>query len=328
MASQGTFEDRIGKFKAGNVLIQSWDDYSSANPLITKAAGTAFITAVETGNTNVVTTLNTVGEKKDARRTLCFTLYDDNVEVGIINPDCAQERIIRVHSYLEGLLPEGNATVDAIHDVLKKIRPRYKGATSNKSFSIKAGDTIAVSNVVDNEPAKNTGNTDLSWQEAGSMNPPVPFGPGQETVITTESGHILIKNLSNIKGGKVRLVVKSGKKLSKSPMEKTFASIPGFLSEVITLVGAIDSGISYNPPDSKLTVEELTALRENIIAANAEVTTAMDAYGEANRARKELYDGAGGMSKRIALIKSYLASFSGGKKSGHFIEFSQAIKGT
>ncbi len=328
MASQGTFEDRIGKYTAGNTLVQGWGDYDPGNALITKAAYTAFIASVETANTAVTTTKNAAGTAKDARRLLCFTLYDPNEEIGITNPDCAQERIIRVQSYLEGLLPEGHATVDDVHTIMKKIRPKYKGATSGKSFTVKAGKEIAVSNVVDNEPAKNTGTTDLSWQEAGSSNPPVAFGPGQSAMITTESGNIIIKNLSNVKQGKVRLVIKTGKKFSKSPMEKTFASIPGFLKEVITLCGTLPPGITYDPPDPLISVAGLTELHVLIVAGNGTVTTAMNAYGTANRERKELYDGKDGMVKRSALTKSYLASFSGGKKSEHFIEYSQAIKGT
>ena len=31
---------------------------------------------------------------------------------------------------------------------------------------------------------------------------------------------------------------------------------------------------------------------------------------------------------RIGLTKNYLGSFSGGKKSSHYIEYSQALKGT
>lgn len=325
--SQGSFEDRIGKFTAGDTLVQSWGDYDATNPLITKAAYTAFIGSVEGANSDVVTTLNAVGSTKDARRVLCFTLYDPNEEVGIINPDCAEERIVRVHSYLEGLLPEGHATVAAVHAILLKIRPTYKGATSKKSYSVKAGETIAVSNVVDNEAAKNTGTTDLSWQEAGSTNPPVAFGPGQSALITTESGNILIANLSNVKQGKVSLVVKTGAQFSKSPMEKTFASLPGFLNEVITLVEGMAPG-SYDPPDPLLSESGLTELHVLIVSANAAVTTTMDAYGTANRDRKKLYDSSDGIQDRIRLTKSYLASFSGGKKSEHYIEYSQAIKGT
>lgn len=325
---QGTYEDRIGKFRAGNTLIQSWGGYDPGNPVITKAAVTSFITEVETANTEVITSLNTAGQKKNARKPLCFTLRHPNKEIGIINPNCAEESIIRVHSYLGSLFPEGSATVDAIAAILKRIRPQYKAATGKKSFSLKAGQTISINNVVSGEPASSTGRTDLSWQASGSTEPPVTFGPGQETVINAPGGSILVKNGSTVKGGRVRLVVKTGKKLTISPAEKTFPSIAGFLSEVITLCSAMPPGISYNPPDPVLTVAALTALRDQIETANKAVTTATDDYGTATRKRKELYNGTEGLQDRIRLTKSYLASFKGGKKSDHFIEYSQAIKGT
>ncbi len=325
--SQGTFEDRIGKFKAGNTLIQSWGDYDPANPLITKAGYTAFIASVEGANQNVVTKKNSTGLAKNARKTLCFTIYDDNEEIGITNPDCAEERIVRVHSYLGNLLPEDSPTTSAVHALLKKIRPNYKGATSEKSFSLDAGEEITINRVVSGELAKNTGNTALSWKDPESSNPPVTVESKQETMIITDSGKVVVKNLSNTTRGRIRPVIKTDKKLTKSPAEKTFASIPGFLNEVITLVDGLNPG-TYNPPDALLTEAGLTELHALIVAANAAVATAMDAYGTGNRTRKKLYDGTGSMTKRITLTKSYLASFSGGKKSEHFIEYSQAIKGT
>jgi len=325
--SHGSYEDRIGKFRAGDALIQSWGDYDPTNPLITAAGSTAFIASVEGVNSSVVVRKNAVGKKQDARKELCFTLYDDNTGIGITNPDCAEQRIVRVYSYMKGVLPENGTTLKAVDAVLNKIRPRYKGATSNKTYNVDAGKTITINIVVDGEPAKNTGSTMLSWQEVGSTEPPVQFGPKEETIIKAPSGKVNIKNLSNTKRGRVRLVIESGKELTKSPSEKTFASLPGFLGEVNTLAEGIDPSV-YNPPDPMLTVSELTDLRSDIVTANNEVTTAMDIYGKTNSTRKDLYDGQEGMSDRIRLTKSYLASFSGGKKSTHYIEYSQALKGT
>jgi hypothetical protein len=326
--SQGSFEDRIGKFKAGDTLVQSWGDYDPGNPLITKAACTAFITSVETANTTVITEEQDLKQARDDRKSLCFTLYDENEEVGILNPDCAQQRIIGVHSYVDSLYPDGHSTVDLLKRILDKVRPQYRGATRNKSFSLKAGETIIASNVADGGVAKNTGGTTLTWQETGSSNPPQPIAPGGETEITAPSGSITVHNTDTLKGGKIRLVVKSDKTVSSSPSERTFASIPGFLNEVITLVGGLPPGVTYDPPDSNLTVTEMEGLRDQIEVANAAVSTAMEAYGTANRERKKLYDGKNGMADRIAMIKSYLASFPGKKKSDNYIEYSQAIKGT
>ncbi len=326
--SHGSYEDRLGKFRAGDTLINNWGDYDPTNPLITAAGSTAFIASVEAVNNSVTVRKNAMGKRQDARKELCFTLYDTNVMVGILNPDCAEERIVRVYSYLKGVLPENGTTLKAVDGVLKKIRPRYKGATSNKAYNVDAGRTITCNIVVSGEPAKNTGSTMLSWQEVGSIEPPVQFKPKEETVITAPSGKVNITNLSNTKRGRVRLVIETDKTLSKSPSEKTFASIAGFLEEVITLVEGIADPPGYDPPDAKLTLSELTTLRTQIMAANNEVTTTMDIYGKTNSTRKELYDGQDGMQDRIRLTKSYLGSFSGGKKSSHYVEYSQAIKGT
>jgi hypothetical protein len=111
----------------------------------------------------------------------------------------------------------------------------------------------------------------------------------------------------------------------QSPSEKSFASIVGHGDKVIAHITAL--GVGYNPPDTNLTVANMQTLVDQIRQLNKDVAKNLDPYGEANRARKSVYDGNDGMNKRITLIKSYLASFSGGKRSNHYIEFSQAIKG-
>ena len=324
---QGTFEDRIGKFKAGNTLIQSWADYNSTNPFIAKAGLPAFITSIENSNLNVINKLDIVGQKQRDRLPLCFIVYDNNTEVGIINPDCAVLRIIGVHAYVKSLFPSGAKKVDLLKAIVDKIRPQYKGATGVKSFTIAAGQSIVVNNVVNGSNATNTGTTNLEWNEVGGTNVPAPILPGETETIIAPSGVVLIKNFSTLKAGKIKMVVKTGKLQSKSPAEKTFASIEGFMSETIQLVSTFGGGIVYSPPDPKLTIAELTILRNQITVANAQVSDTLEDYGDANRARKLLYDGLNGMADRITMIKNYLASFPLKKKSSHFIEFSQAIKG-
>lgn len=111
----------------------------------------------------------------------------------------------------------------------------------------------------------------------------------------------------------------------QSPSEKSFASIVGHGDKVIAHITSL--GISYIPPDTNLTIVNMQALVDQVRQLNKDVALRLNPYGEANRARKTLYDGPDGMKKRITLIKSYLASFPGGKKSNHYIEFNQAIKG-
>ena len=328
MPSNGTFEDRVGKYKAGDALLQSWADYNPSHPLITKAANTAFIVGVDAANLTVTQKKQIIAERKETRSLLCFTEYDDNQEIGIINPDCAEQRMVRVLSYLTGTLPDNSPTIGLVNANVKKIRPNYKGATSTANFSIPARQNIVVNNVVTGSLAFNIGNVSLDWNEVGGTNPPETVNPGEETTIIAPSGNILIKNDSNLKAGKIKLTVKTGKGQANSPMEKTFASVGDYLTEVITYIQGIGGGIVYNPPDPKLTVAQLTALRDQIRAMNVTVAEAMGAYGDANFLRKKLYNGNDGMVERIRLIKNNLASFPDGKKSMHFKEFSQAIKGT
>ena len=328
MASQGSFEDRIGKYKSADVLLQSYADYNPPGNLITKAGNTAFIAQVDAANLLVVAKKQIVDDKKSARAPLCFTIYDTNADVGITNPDCAQERLVRVHSYLGILLGAKSPTVGTVADMIKAIRPVSRGATSQKSFTIPAGQSIVVNNVVNNSLAFNTGNVNLDWNEVNGTNPPETVNPGEETTILAQSGTILIKNDSNLKAGKIKLFVKTGKAETNSASEKKFTVIDDFLSQVLQLIAGIGGGLVYSPPDPQLTVPELTSLRNQIRTATDQVSFAMDAYGKANRLRKDLYDAENGMTKRIAMIKRYLGSFPEGKKSNHYIEFSQAIKGT
>lgn len=324
---QGSFEDRIGKFKNGNTLIQSWGDYDSANPLIAKDALTAFIAEVEAANTDVVSEEEDLGQEQDDRALLCFTLYDDSEEAGIINPDCAQQRIIGVHSYLESLFPDGSKTIDIVERIINRIRPRYPSARKAKSFKMLPEEEITVNKVVDGGKARNTLNTTIGWREGGSGTDFTEVPPKTDFTTPTASGSLEVKNFGTATNGQVRLTVISEETLNTSPSERTFASIQGFLTEVITLVSKFAPDL-YDPPDSNLSVDELEGLHDQIEAANAAVSSALDDYGTSNRARKNLYDGDDQMADRIAMIKSYLASFPGKKKSGHFIEFSQAIKGT
>jgi len=326
--SHESYEDRIGKYKAGNTLIQGWADYNSTFPLVTKSANNAFITVVENANINVVQKKQIDDNLKQLRLLLSFTQYDNNQAIGIINPDCAEQRMVRVLSYVTGLLAEDSPTTDAIKTIVHKIRPQYRGTVSENVFTVTAGGTKLVNNVVNNSLATNVGTVNMDWSEPGGTNPPETVNPGEETTIISPSGNVLLKNDSNIKAGKFKMTIKTGKAETNSPMEKTFASVVGFLGEVIALINGIGGGIVYSPPDPKLTVAELTALRNQIDNFNSQVATAMSNYGEANQDRRKLYDGNDGMVERIRLIKLYLATFPLGKKSSHFIEFSQAIKGT
>jgi hypothetical protein len=112
----------------------------------------------------------------------------------------------------------------------------------------------------------------------------------------------------------------------RSPSERSFASIVGYGRSVITLITKL--GVNYNPPDANLSVASMTTLVDAIEGLNKDVQNALDDYGTANRARKDLYTNIKtGLESRKKAILSYLASFPGLKKSNHYIEFNDALKG-
>jgi len=112
----------------------------------------------------------------------------------------------------------------------------------------------------------------------------------------------------------------------KSPSEKSFASAVGQGQKVITIITGL--GLPYAPADANLNVVNMTALVNSIETGNENVQKAMEDYGVANKARLKLYEGIDGLKKRRSAILSYLASFPGLKKSDHYREYNQAIKGT
>lgn len=112
----------------------------------------------------------------------------------------------------------------------------------------------------------------------------------------------------------------------KSPMEKSFASAVGQGRAVITVITKLL--LTYVPADANLTVANMTTLVDLIETENGNVQSALEDYGEANKARLKIYKGPQGLEKRRSAILNYLGSFPGLKKSDHYREFNQAIKGT
>lgn len=111
----------------------------------------------------------------------------------------------------------------------------------------------------------------------------------------------------------------------KSPSEKSFAAAVGFGANVVNIITNL--GIDYNPPDPNLAVGAVTTLVANIETANKDTQKALDNYGISNRARLKLYEGTSGLEERRSAVLNYLASFPGLKKSNHYIEFNDALKG-
>lgn len=112
----------------------------------------------------------------------------------------------------------------------------------------------------------------------------------------------------------------------KSPMEKSFASAVGQGRAVITIITKLAG--AYLPADNNLKLAQMTTLVNLIDTENGNVQGALEDYGVANKARLKLYKGPQGLEKRRSAILNYLASFPGLKKSDHYREYNQAIKGT
>jgi len=321
MSSQRTFETRIGRYINGNAVIQPIAAYNPVNPLITKAANTAYINTVTGLNNTVTTSLGALGTLINTRQALVFPIGDTN-------PNCIERRIANAFNYLKTEVGLENGQVVFVGTVLNKIRPSGKGATGTKTFTLKAGESIVVNNVVNGSDATNTGNTNIEWNEVSGPNPPAPILPGETETITAPSGSVLFKNFSNLKAGKIKVTVNTSSAVTNSKSEKTFTAVLGFLSEIIVAIGAIGGGFVYSPVDPTLSIAQLTAVRNQLQTLNTNIVEAAGTYGTNHRLRKVAYDhSTTGMNMRIQLIKNYLAGFPDGKLNTFYIEYSDAIKG-
>jgi hypothetical protein len=118
--------------------------------------------------------------------------------------------------------------------------------------------------------------------------------------------------------------LKNQKAKGISPSEKSFNSLIGFGSEVIGIIQGM--GADYVPSNVNIQLAEFSSFVYSLKTLNQNISQAKEAYGEAVYNRKEIYNGTNGMYDRIRMIKAYLASFEGEKKSSHYIDFIQAIK--
>jgi len=323
MSTQFSFETRIGRFVNANELIQGEAAYNAVNALISKAGYTAYITSVNAANTAVTNTFAALDALVQTRKQVCFVNEDSN-------PDCAERRIMGVQDYLQAELNENHPIQNMMERIVKKIRPQNQGATGTVTVTIKAGQSKVINNVLNTGNATNTGNTNIEWNEVGGPNPPAPILPGETETITAPSGSVLFKNFDVRKAGKIKVEVKTDSSITNSSSEKTYTALVRYLTDIITDIGTIGGGFVYSPANTKLSVADLTALRNQINSLNTQIQAAEKLYGNANRARRELYDNTKtGMQKRIALTKKFITHMTDDGEQGNlFIEYSQAIEGT
>jgi len=117
MSSPQSIESRIGRFRNADSLIQNWADYNAQNPLITKAALSAFILDVETKNNTVTITKVTLGNKQQERKKLFF--FDKRFQ----NTDCFIDRLIQIVSYINSLNIEHEVAYEQARTILRTVTP-------------------------------------------------------------------------------------------------------------------------------------------------------------------------------------------------------------
>lgn len=121
-----SFETRFGYYQNANAVLQTWGDYTPTNPVITKAANTAFISDVGVKNGEVTTKEQAFLDNRNERRTITFRV----IEGADIN--CLENRIRNIGSFIEGELPTRKAAIKKIKSFIRKIKPLYKKRTEGE----------------------------------------------------------------------------------------------------------------------------------------------------------------------------------------------------
>lgn len=111
----------------------------------------------------------------------------------------------------------------------------------------------------------------------------------------------------------------------RSPSERSFVAVVGYGYEVHAIINSL--GAAYNPSNTAITVANFITFLDTLNTLNKDIAVALKDYGDAVTAREDLYEGAEGLDNRISMIKSYLASFTGGKTGQKYVEYTQAMEG-
>lgn len=230
--------------------------------------------------------------------------FSDGLEVlkGIIgyNPSKEELKIASLET-LKADVTAKNAAVVSTGSILKDLRDRRRII----SFRAKDGDQNCIENLIKNIQS-------YIKAELGSKSP-----------VYSQIDSI-IKRIQPPSDKKEELKEGEEPKKSKSSSEKSYQALVGFGYDVITAITNL--GTAYNPSNTNITlanfktkIDELASLNAQIVKADGDYTTAVDA-------RDEVYNGESGIANLNQLIKSYLASMEGGKKSAGYNAFVNAVK--
>jgi hypothetical protein len=113
--------------------------------------------------------------------------------------------------------------------------------------------------------------------------------------------------------------------VGKSPSEKSFVALNGYATQTLKLI--TDLGADYAPQNTNIQVTNFQTFADDMIDKTKNIAKLESDYSDSVRVRLEAYNGAEGVLERQKLIKGYLASFTGGKKSQNYVEYDRLIKG-
>jgi len=134
----------------------------------------------------------------------------------------------------------------------------------------------------------------------------------------------IIKKINPVKEKKEEPAAGEEPKKSISSSEKSYQSLVGFGSDVLTLITNL--GTAYNPSNTNLTVANFKSKIDELANLNSAVVKAEADYNAAIDARDEIYNGNTGINNIIPMIKNYLASLEGGKSNPSYVAFINAVK--
>jgi hypothetical protein len=110
-----------------------------------------------------------------------------------------------------------------------------------------------------------------------------------------------------------------------SPSEQSFVAMNGYGIHVHQLI--VELGADYTPQNPYIIPDAFKDFVDDLVERSKKISKFEADYSDATAARRPYYYGPEGILERERLIKDYLASFPGGKKSQNYIEYDRLIKG-
>lgn len=137
---------------------------------------------------------------------------------------------------------------------------------------------------------------------------------------------LIRKKISPTYAKKTEVAADGTVKATRSTSEKSFTGLVGLAKQAIQIATSL--GASYAPQNPNIQLENFGKKVEELDTINQHIALSLQKYSDAVLKRKEAYDGTNGMKERTAMVRNYLASFSGGRNNPNYIQVMQALKGS